>query len=59
MHLNLEPNEINVILQHLEAGQFKTVAPVLMKIQAQVMAQQQPAPQPDVAPEDTSAGGTD
>lgn len=59
MHLNLEPNELNIVLQHLEAGQFKTVAPVLMKIQAQVMAQQQPAPLPDVAPEDTAAGGTD
>jgi len=55
MKLDLEPNEINVIMQHLEAGQFRTVAAVLMKIQAQVMAQQA---QPD-APEDTAAGGTD
>ena len=59
MHLNLDPNELNIVLQHLEAGQFKTVAPVLMKIQAQVMAQQQPAPQPDPVPEDIAAGGTD
>jgi hypothetical protein len=59
MHLDLDPSDINVVLQHLEQGQFRTVAPVLMKIQAQVMAQQQPAPQPDVAPEDTAAGGTD
>ena len=42
MHLDLDPSEINIIMQHLEAGQFKIVAPVLMKIQSQLIAQQTP-----------------
>ena len=40
MQLDLEPSDINVVMQALEQGQFRVVAPVLMKIQAQVMAQQ-------------------
>lgn len=55
MQLELDPSEINVIMQHLEIGQFKTVAPVLMKIQSQLIAQQA---KPEV-PDDTAAGGTD
>lgn len=56
MHLDLDPNDINVIVQALEQGQFRTVAPVLMKIQAQVMAQQV---KPEASAEPVSAGGTD
>lgn len=57
MILNLDANDINVIVQALEQGQFRTVAPVLMKLQAQVMAQQ--APQPAPADEGAAVGGTD
>ena len=56
MILTLDPSDINVVLQHLEQGQFRTVAPVLMKIQAQVMAQQTKSEEPV---EPVSAGGTD
>lgn len=48
MQIDLEPNEINIVMQHLEAGQFKTVAPVLMKIQSQLIAQQTPKNEPPV-----------
>ena len=58
MHLELDPNEVNIVLQHLEMGQFRTVAPLLMKIQAQIMAQQ--AEKPASVPEEViPAGGTD
>lgn len=56
MKLDLDPSDINVIVQQLEQGQFRTVAPVLMKIQAQVMAQQA---KPQEPAEPVSAGGTD
>jgi hypothetical protein len=57
MKLDLDPNDINTIVQALEQGPFRVVAPTLMKIQAQVMDQQ--APQPVVPVEDHAAGGTD
>ena len=57
MRLDLDAADLNIIMQHLEMGQFKTVAPVLMKIQSQVIAQQ--APKADVPEEPVSAGGTD
>ena len=56
MVITLDPSDINVVLQHLEQGQFRTVAPVLMKIQAQVMAQQA---KPEVPAEPAAVGGTD
>ena len=57
MKLDLEPNEVNIVMQHLEAGQFRTVAALLMKIQTQIMAQQ--ASQPAPADEGDAVGGTD
>ena len=56
MQLDLDPNDINIVVQALEQGPFRTVAPVLMKIQAQVMAQQT---KPEAPAESVSAGGTD
>lgn len=58
MHLDLEPNDINIIVQALEQGPFRVVAPTLMKIQAQIVAQQTPAADPAHSV-DTAAGGTD
>ena len=58
MILNLDPTEVNVILQHLEMGQFRTVAPILMKIQAQIMAQQAEMPAPPIE-EGAATGSTD
>ena len=40
MILNLDNNEINIVMQMMEQGPFRVVAPVVMKIQAQIMAQQ-------------------
>lgn len=57
MHLDLEPNDLNVIMDLLSQGPFRSVAPVIQKIQMQVMAQQTPQPEP--APADHAAGGTD
>jgi hypothetical protein len=57
MILNLDNNDINVVMQSLEQGPFRVVAPVVMKIQAQIMAQQAPA-KPETA-EVVAAGGTD
>lgn len=56
MILNLDNNDINVIVQSLEQGPFRMVAPTLMKIQAQVMAQQTPA---KPAESEDAVGGTD
>lgn len=58
MILNLDNNDINVVMQSLEQGPFRVVAPVVMKIQAQIMAQQQAPAVPDTA-EVVAAGGTD
>jgi hypothetical protein len=58
MQLDFDSNEINVIVQALEQGPFRVVAPVLMKIQGQVMTQQAQQAQP-APPEEVSAGGTD
>jgi hypothetical protein len=49
MQLDLDTNDINVIVQSLEQGPFRVVAPVLMKLQAQVMAQQVPTAQAELA----------
>jgi hypothetical protein len=60
MILNLDNNDINVVMQSLEQGPFRLVAPVVMKIQAQIMAQQAPAKPEVVEPaEIIAAGGTD
>ncbi len=64
MILNLDNNDINVIMQSLEQGPFRVVAPVIMKVQAQIMAQQAPAipdariPGTSTEPE-SAVGGTD
>jgi hypothetical protein len=57
MRLDLETNDLNVIMELLSQGPFRSVAPVIQKIQMQVMAQQTPQPEP--APADHAAGGTD
>ena len=54
MILNLDNNEITVVMQSLEQGPFRVVAPVIMKIQSQIMAQQTPA-----VPEPSDAAATD
>ena len=59
MRIDLEPNDLNVVMDMLSQGPFRAVAPVIQKIQIQVMAQQQPVPQPDTAQQDTVSGGTD
>lgn len=43
MHLELDNNDLNIVMTMLSQGPFRDVAPVIQKIQAQVMAQQAPA----------------
>jgi hypothetical protein len=59
MILNLDNNDINVVMQSLEQGPFRVVAPVVMKIQAQIMAQQAPANLDTPVEPDAAVGGTD
>lgn len=59
MRLDLESNDLNIVMDILSQGPFCVVAPVIQKIQMQVMAQQQVVAQPEHAPEEPSAGGTD
>lgn len=55
MRIELDNNDLNVVMDMLSQGPWRAVAPVIQKIQMQVMAQQ--APQPESQPE--NAGGTD
>lgn len=59
MILNLDPNEIAVVVQMLEQGPFRVVAPTLMKIQSQVMQQQAPQPEATPVADGAVVGGTD
>jgi hypothetical protein len=59
MRIDLEPSDLNVVMDMLSQGPFRAVAPVIQKIQMQVMTQQQPVSQSDAAQQDTVSGGTD
>lgn len=60
MILNLDNNDINIVMDVLSQGPFRAVAPVIQKIQMQIIAQQQPAAQSVDTPADpVPAGGTD
>ena len=59
MRIDLDANELNIVMDMLSQGPFRAVAPVIQKIQMQVMTQQAQNMQSDAAPTDQSAGGTD
>lgn len=63
MKIDLHDHELNIVMEALSQVPFRVVAPIIQKIQMQVMAQQSGMPAPpstdEAAPADTAAGGTD
>ena len=63
MKLDLHDHELNIVMEALSQAPFRVVAPVIQKIQMQVMAQQSGMPAPPSVDkpqaDENAAGGTD